>query len=160
MGLQIVLSLGAIHSSPPSAAYLRRWTRSALVQIMACSLDVTRPLSELMLTYYQLDTKGNEFQWNFIWNSNIFIQENALGHIVCEMAAIGSKGRRVKLTPQITTHKVRTIQYRSMCSLLPSLVFLQQHNYHKSLDEIGLKTIKSHGKASACEACPQVCHFL
>ena len=46
---------GRINSSLPSAAYLRRWAGSALVQIMACRLDGAKPLSELMLTYYQLD---------------------------------------------------------------------------------------------------------
>ena len=28
------------------------------------------------------------YQWNFIWNATIFIQENAFEHIVWEMAAI------------------------------------------------------------------------
>ena len=35
----------------------RRWTGSALDQIMACRLDGTKPLSEPMLTYCQLDPK-------------------------------------------------------------------------------------------------------
>ena len=65
-----------VNSSPPSAAYMHRWTGSALVQIMACLLDGAKPLSEPMLIYCQLDP-GNLFQWNFIWNSNIFSQENA-----------------------------------------------------------------------------------
>ena len=29
-----------------------------------------------------------QVQWNFDWNSNIFIQENAFQNIVCEMAPI------------------------------------------------------------------------
>ena len=33
----------------------------------------------------------NKLQWNFNRNSNIFIQENALEHVVCEMASILSR---------------------------------------------------------------------
>ena len=39
----------------PSAAYMRQWIVSALVQIMACGLYGAKPLSEPMLDYYQLD---------------------------------------------------------------------------------------------------------
>ena len=34
-----------LDSSPPSAAYMRQWTGSALVQIMACRLLGAKPLS-------------------------------------------------------------------------------------------------------------------
>ena len=40
-----------INSCTPSATYMCRWTRSALVQIMACCLFGTKPLSEPMLEY-------------------------------------------------------------------------------------------------------------
>ena len=33
-------------------------------------------------------TLRNKLQWNFIRNSNIFIQQNALENVVCEMASI------------------------------------------------------------------------
>ena len=46
-----------VNSSPPSAACMRRWAGSALVQIMACRLEDANPFSELMQTYYQLETK-------------------------------------------------------------------------------------------------------
>ena len=36
---------------------MRQWTRSSLVQIMACRLFGAKPLSEAMLTYCQLDPK-------------------------------------------------------------------------------------------------------
>ena len=36
---------------------MRQWTESALVQIMTCRLNGTKPLSEPMLTYCQLDLK-------------------------------------------------------------------------------------------------------
>ena len=44
----------------------------------------------------------NIFQWNFIWNSNIFIQENGFENVVCEMAAIMSRGRWVNVN--LCTH--------------------------------------------------------
>ena len=43
------------NSSPLSAAYMRPWTGSPLVQIMACRLFGTKPLSKPMLVYCQLD---------------------------------------------------------------------------------------------------------
>ena len=46
----------AVNSSPLSAAYMRQWTRSSLVQVMACCLFGTKPLPETMLTYCQLDS--------------------------------------------------------------------------------------------------------
>ena len=44
-----------LNSSPPSAAYMRHWTYSPLVQIMACRLFSAKPLSKPMLGYCQLD---------------------------------------------------------------------------------------------------------
>ena len=55
---------------------------SALVQIMACRLFDTKPLSKL--------------QWNFIQNTKLFVHRNSSENIVCEMAAILSRGRWVK----------------------------------------------------------------
>ena len=40
-----------INSSPPSAAYVRQWIGSALVQIMACRRFGAKPLSTPMLGY-------------------------------------------------------------------------------------------------------------
>ena len=44
-----------INSSPPSDAYMRLWTRSALVQVMTCRLFGAKPLADPMLTYCRLD---------------------------------------------------------------------------------------------------------
>ena len=44
-----------INSPPSSAAYMRQWTGSALVQIMACRLFGAKPISEPMLGYCQFD---------------------------------------------------------------------------------------------------------
>ena len=43
-----------LNSSLPSAAYMRQWIRSALVQIMACHLFDAKPLSKPILGYCQL----------------------------------------------------------------------------------------------------------
>ena len=44
----------SVNSSPPSATYMHQWTGSAVVQIMACHLFGTKPLSKPMLGYCQL----------------------------------------------------------------------------------------------------------
>ena len=41
-----------LNSSPPDATYMCQWIGSALVQIIACRLFGTKPLSEPMLEYY------------------------------------------------------------------------------------------------------------
>ena len=41
---------------PPSAAYMRQWIGSALVQVMACRLFGAKPLPEPMLAYSQLNS--------------------------------------------------------------------------------------------------------
>ena len=43
-----------INSSPPNATYMRQWTGSTLVQVIACCLFGTKPLPEPMLSYCQL----------------------------------------------------------------------------------------------------------
>ena len=40
-----------LNSSPPSAAYMRQWIGSALVEVMACRLFGAKPLPQPMLTY-------------------------------------------------------------------------------------------------------------
>ena len=79
------------NSSPPSVVYMRQWILSALLQIMACRLRGTKPLSNPMLGYCQLD----KLQWNLNQNTKLFIHENASENVICVMAAILSKGRWV-----------------------------------------------------------------
>ena len=55
--LLIEESVTSFNSSPPSAAYIRQWIGSALVQIMACRLFGAKPLSKPMLGYCQLNTQ-------------------------------------------------------------------------------------------------------
>ena len=48
--------------------------------------------------YWHIDnwTPRNKFQWHFNRNSNIFVQENAVENVVCEMASILSRPQWVK----------------------------------------------------------------
>ena len=48
-----------VNSLRPSDAYMRRWTGSSLVQIMACRLFGAKPLSEPMLEYCNWDLGPN-----------------------------------------------------------------------------------------------------
>ena len=59
---------------------------------MACRLFGAKPLSEPMLGFCQLDPKEQNFGEILIKNTKLFINENASENIVCEMAAILSRG--------------------------------------------------------------------
>ena len=65
---------------------MRQWKRQSLVQIMACRLFGTKPLSELMLAYYIMDP-WEHFQWNFNQNTSFSIQGNELEDVVCKISA-------------------------------------------------------------------------
>ena len=78
---------------------------------MACLLLSTQPLPETMLIYWWLDSREdivnctlrNKLQWNLNRNSNIFIHDNALQNVVCQMASVLSRPQCVKyqkLAPQ------------------------------------------------------------
>ena len=56
--LQIMASYASpgLNSSPPSAAYMRQWIGSPMVQVMACRLFRAKPLPEAMLAYCQLNS--------------------------------------------------------------------------------------------------------
>ena len=51
---------------------------------MACRLFGTKPLPELMLGYFQLDSWEKKNQWNLNSNFAIFIQENSFESVVCQ----------------------------------------------------------------------------
>ena len=61
----------------PNAVYMRQWIESALVEIMACRLFNTKPLSKPMLAYSQLDDS--------IRNSVILIHKNAFEIVVYQV---------------------------------------------------------------------------
>ena len=72
-----------VNSSPSSAAYMRQWTRTALVQVMTCRLFGAKSLPEPMLTYCQLnpqkqisvkyESKYKTFNtWQGIWKRGLW----------------------------------------------------------------------------------------
>ena len=60
---------------------------------MACRLFDAKPISEPMLPYYH--NLRTIFQWNFIHDSKVFIEESVLENVVSKMAAILSRRQRV-----------------------------------------------------------------
>ena len=80
------------NSSPPSVAYMLLWIGSAFVQIMACRLVGTKPLSKQCWAIVNW-TLINTLQLNFNQITKLFIHDNAFQNIVCEMAAILFNGR-------------------------------------------------------------------
>ena len=63
---------------------------------MACSLDGAKPYLNQCWNIVNW-TLRNKLQWNFNRNSYIFIQENVLQKVVCEMASILSRPQCVKM---------------------------------------------------------------
>ena len=70
-----------LHSSPFNTVYMRRWTGSSLVQVMACRLFDTKPLPEAVVAYWIFK---NKLQWNSNRNTKLFIFENAFTNFVGE----------------------------------------------------------------------------
>ena len=61
----------------------------SLIQIMACCHSApSHYLNHCWNIRIVNLTFGNQLQWNFNQNLNIFIQENAIENVVCEIAAI------------------------------------------------------------------------
>ena len=84
------------NSSPPSAAYMRQWTGSSLVQVMACRLFGAAPLSEPILAYCQLDSSlGTYFSEILIRILSFSFMKMQLKMLSAKMAAILSWGRWV-----------------------------------------------------------------
>ena len=86
-----------VNSSPPSAAYTRRWTGSSLVQVMACRLFGAKPLPEPMLVYCQLDSWKQvsvKFESEFL---SFSFTKMHLKMWSAQMAAILSRGKWVKV---------------------------------------------------------------
>ena len=79
-----------LKSSSLSASYMRRGIGSALVQIMACCLFGSKPISKPMLAIVNR-TVRNKLQWLFIRIQNISFTKNDSENIASQMAAIMSK---------------------------------------------------------------------
>ena len=84
-----------VNSSSASAAYMRQWIGSALAQIMACRLFVAYCINNCWVIANR--TLRNKVQWSLNQNAKLFIHGNAYENIVCEMAAILSRKRWVKV---------------------------------------------------------------
>ena len=87
-----------VNSSPRSTAYMSQSISTALVQIMARRLFGTKPLSKPMWVIVNW-TLWNKLQWHVNQNTNFFTYKNASEYIVCEMVAILSRERWVKILP-------------------------------------------------------------
>ena len=83
------------NSSSPSVAYMRQWIGSTFVQIMACRLFGAKPWSKPCWVIVNW-TLRNKLPGNFYQNAKLCIHEIVSEYIVCEMAAILSRGRCVK----------------------------------------------------------------
>ena len=60
----------------PGDVYIHQWARSAFVQVMACHLFGTKPLSGPMLAHHLTGIYGNKFQWNLNKNTTNFFKQN------------------------------------------------------------------------------------
>ena len=62
----------------------------SLVQIMACRLFGDKPLSEPIMVHHKfiIKTPRNIFQWSFICNLKVFIQEISFEDVAAKMGAI------------------------------------------------------------------------
>ena len=79
----------------PSTAYMRQWTGSVLVQIMARRLftEYWARSHYLIQCWLCIDwTTRNKLQWSSNQDTKIFIHQNACENALCEMGAIWSSG--------------------------------------------------------------------
>ena len=83
-----------INSSPPSATYMRQRTGSLLVRVMAWCLFSAKPLPEQMLPYCHLGSREN-ISVKHESELHHFHSGNAIENLVCDTAAILSRGRWV-----------------------------------------------------------------
>ena len=86
----VELTRSPILTHLPSVAYMRRWTGSALVQIMACRLCGAKPLPGPTVAYCQLNP-SEQTSVKFVLKTTVLIHEITFETVVCEMAAILSR---------------------------------------------------------------------
>ena len=90
-------NLPVFNSSPPSAVYMRQWTVSTLVQVMACRLFGAKPLSAPMLAFCQLDYWKQISEKFEIGIRSLSLKKMHLKMSSARMGAILSRGRWVKV---------------------------------------------------------------
>ena len=84
------------NSLRPSDAYMHQWTNHHWFRWWLVAWSA--PSHYLKQWWNVVNwTLRNKLHWNFIPNSNIFIQQNALENVVCEMASILSRPQCVKM---------------------------------------------------------------
>ena len=145
----LIISLTHHHPHPPSAAYMRRWTRSALVQIMACRLFGANLNQCWVIDNWVL---RNKLQWNCNKNTKPFIHENAFENIVGEMVAILSRGRWVNKN---ILHDCTSVFHTGFYLILASHLHLTLYNVSVSLthwdrDKIEAISQTTFSSASSC----------
>ena len=145
-----MLVMVLLNSSPPSASYMRQWIGSVLVQIMACRIFGANPLSKLMLGFYQLDKLRNKLQWYFSQKSKFFIQENAFENVVCEMAAILSRKRWVKVWRQNAYPAHLYHSSSPVCSLLSHPVSISLFSEPISINSISTRLSRDTAPERLC----------
>ena len=96
------------NSSPPTAAYMRRWTGSSLFQVMACPHARRQAITWNNADFLSIGPIGTNFNE---WIYKIFIHENPLENAVCEMAATLFRGRWVDI--MFTDTRFHTTQFRN-----------------------------------------------
>ena len=126
--------------SPLSATYMRRWTGSALVKIMACRLNGAKPLSELVLTYCQLYHKETHFN-EILFEIQIFSRKCTWkcrledgGHFVsasmcCNGGHILTLSRRTSWFTRSFWHMLH-IPLIHMASNKHAISVMKNYNYH------------------------------
>ena len=96
---------------------------------MACRLSGANPLPEPMLPYCQFYPLGTNISEIWIEKINLFIHENAFQTVICEMAAILSRGDELTDVEQVNPMKlaqwVAFMQHtwRILTSLVAALAF-------------------------------------
>ena len=100
----VLLALCAgIHRSPVNSLHKGQWRGALMFSLICARINgwvINGDAGDLRRhqAHYGVIVMRNKLQWNFSWNSNIFIQENALENVVCEMASILSRPQCVKMS--------------------------------------------------------------
>ena len=121
---------------------MHQWTGSTLLQVMSCRLFSAKPLPETLLVIVNW-TLGNKFHWNQNRNSYIFIQENAIENVVCQIGdhfcPEGDELRKVVGTWVCSNQVYHAVRILICCSdgwTYPSL--LRQRDYCHTRSDINL----------------------
>ena len=88
----------------------------------------------------------NKFQWNCNRNSNIFSQENAFEHVVCEMSAILSRPQCVKITQHLRSQYWINFCYKTFHWFLGSNSMATFHLFSNWIEISSIRCSNSTGK--------------